>query len=59
MMDRFIFVSGVILFSFPFFGVPGVWKEWVAFAIGCCFVLYSIYTATRGGSGSKKRGSKR
>ena len=60
MMDRFIFISGVILFLFPFIGVYSVWKMWVAFGLGCCFILYSIYTATQGGSSrSKKRGSRR
>ena len=55
-MDRFIFVSGIILFLFPFIGVYMLWKVWIAFAIGFCFILYSIYTAVKRG-GSSRRGS--
>lgn len=47
MIDRLIFVTGIILISFPFIGVYMAWKVWVAFAIGCVFIIYSVYNAAR------------
>lgn len=47
MIYRLIFVSSVILMSFPFVGVYIVWKVWIAFIIGILFFVYSVYSAVR------------
>ncbi|MCY4577166.1 MAG: hypothetical protein OXB96_01900 [Candidatus Kaiserbacteria bacterium] len=47
MIHRLIFITSVLLLSFPFVGVPGEWKVWVAFGIGTLFFIYSIYSATQ------------
>ena len=47
MIHRLIFISSVILLSFPFVGVPSEWMRWVAFGLGVLFFIYSVYSGTR------------
>lgn len=34
-----IVLAAIVLVSFPFLGIYGVWKDWLAFAIGVAIIL--------------------